>query len=106
MTDQPTTPPPSDREGTGPAPEEAGAEDEQNRTALLPVGLVFLVVGLTGLTNDSMRYASLAFLPVGVVFLILAAQGRPGGDEDAAATAERPGAEPGGSAEGPDVTPR
>ncbi|GIG34748.1 DUF3784 domain-containing protein [Cellulomonas pakistanensis] len=106
MTDQPTTPP-SEPDGPGRAPTEAGAEDEQNRAAFFPIGLVFLVLGLMGFANDSMRYASFAFLPVGVVFLILAAQGRSGGAEDAAPAAEPPGSQPGpGPAEGPDVTPR
>jgi hypothetical protein len=83
-----------------PAATPAEAEEEsQDRAAYLPIGIVFLVLGLGGLMNDSMRYAALAFVPVGVVFLILALQGRQ--DDRPAA-----GTEPTDPASPPDVTPR
>jgi hypothetical protein len=70
--------------------------------AYLPIGLVFLTLGLTGLVSDSMRYASFAFLPVGVTFLVLALRSRGTGEAEPSA-APAPG-EPGET--GPDVTPR
>lgn len=79
---------------TGPAGS-AGKEDASTAdVAYLPIGLVFLILGLSGLVSDSMRYASFAFLPVGVTFLVLALRSR-GADET------EPDREP-----GPDVTPR
>jgi hypothetical protein len=94
MSSEGQTPP--DEPTATPAP----AEDEpQDRAAYLPIGIVFLVLGLGGLTNDSMRYAALAFVPVGIVFLILALQGRQ--DDRPAA-----GTEPTDPADPPDVTPR
>lgn len=64
-----------------------GDDDTQNRAAYLPIGLVFLILGLSGLFNDSFRYGALAFVPVGVVFLILAMQGRSGDADDDASPA-------------------
>lgn len=74
MTDQPDPASP-------PEPEPA-SDDAQARVAYLPIGLVFLVLGFSGLFNDSLRYGAMAFLPVGFVYLILAMQGRT--DDDAA----------------------
>ena len=74
MADQP--------EPTSPPQPEPPSDDAQARVAYLPIGLVFLVLGFSGLFNDSLRYGALAFLPVGFVFLILAMQGRT--DDDAA----------------------
>jgi hypothetical protein len=85
-------------EPTGPTvPTPASEADAKNpNAAFLPIGIVFLVLGLSGLSNDSMRGTSYAFIPVGITFLILSA---------------RPGKKGGGGAEvqdppGPDVTPR
>jgi hypothetical protein len=72
-------------------------EDGQDRAAYLPIGIVFLVLGLGGLLNDSFRYSALAFVPVGIVFLTLGLQGRRDG------AADPDSADPG---EPPDVTPR
>lgn len=84
----------------GPPPDEAkGAKDGQDRAAYLPIGIVFLVLGLGGLLNDSFRYSSLAFVPVGIVFLTLGLQGR---QDDA----DPPDAGGAGPVEPPDVTPR
>ena len=76
-----------------------GEEDGQDRAAYLPIGIVFLVLGLGGLLNDSFRYSSLAFVPVGIVFLTLGLHGR---QDDA----DPPDAGRAGPVEPPDVTPR
>lgn len=71
-----------------PDPEPA-SDDAQARVAYLPIGLVFLVLGFSGLFNDSLRYGAMAFLPVGFVFLIVAMQGRTSDDiEDGAQRGE------------------
>ncbi len=72
MADQP--------EPTNPPQPEPVSDDTQARVAYLPIGLVFLVLGFSGLFNDSLRYGAIAFLPVGFVFLVLALQGRTGDD--------------------------
>jgi hypothetical protein len=76
---EPTRPPqpePAPPEQPGPASDAAEA-----RVAYLPIGLVFLVLGFSGLFNDTLRHGAIAFLPVGFVFLVLALQGR--SDDDA-----------------------
>lgn len=85
---------------TGSTPEDDASSSAD--VAYLPIGLVFLILGLSGLVSDSMRYASFAFLPVGVTFLVLALRSRGTGEAEPAA-APAPG-EPGEP--GPDVTPR
>lgn len=90
MADQPVPPTPPEpgaidpvAPGTGVASEaEPAPDDTQTWAAYLPIGLVFLVLGFSGLVNDSLRYAALAFLPVGFVFLILAMRGRTADDPD------------------------
>lgn len=90
MADQPAPPTPPDpgaidpvSPGTGAASEaEPAGDDAGTRVAYLPIGLVFLVLGLSGLFNDSLRYGAMAFLPVGFVFLILAMQARSDDDAD------------------------
>ncbi|NHT17474.1 hypothetical protein [Cellulomonas sp. IC4_254] len=90
MADQPAAPTPPDpgaidpvSPGTGAASEmEPAGDDAGTRVAYLPIGLVFLVLGVSGLFNDSLRYGALAFLPVGFVFLILAMQARWDDDAD------------------------
>lgn len=103
MADQPAPPTPPDpgapdpvTPGDGPTGgAEPAGDDAQARVAYLPIGLVFLVLGLSGLFNDSLRYGAIAFLPVGFVFLVLAVQGR-SDDEDA---------QPSASDAGPDADP-
>lgn len=87
MSDERAPAPPDEPGGprTGPA-QEPGEDTAGARAAYLPIGIVFLVLGMSGLLNDSMRYASFAFFPVGVVFLVLAMQGR----SDEAADQEAP----------------
>jgi hypothetical protein len=88
------------------APDDATASDAapgaparqgsgSSRSAFLPIGLTFLVLGLIGFAADGMRTSSFAFLPVGITFLILGMVSKGDGDED---DAEASG--------GPDVTPR
>ncbi|WP_158371079.1 hypothetical protein [Cellulosimicrobium cellulans] len=94
MSDERAPAPPDEpggpRTGSAPEPEQdsAGAG-----AAYLPIGIVFLVLGMSGLLNDSMRYASLAFFPVGVVFLVLAMQGRSAESADPEAHPGEPSAD-------------
>jgi hypothetical protein len=76
--DQPAPSTRPDPDGTDPVGPGTGkaADDARHRVAYLPIGLVFLVLGFSGLFDESLRYAAMAFLPVGFVFLILALQGR------------------------------
>ncbi|MBW0253734.1 hypothetical protein [Cellulomonas sp. PS-H5] len=74
MADQP--------EPSSPPQPEPASDDAQARLAYLPIGLVFLVLGFSGLFNDTLRYGAIAFLPVGFVFLVLALQGRSGDDAE------------------------
>lgn len=76
-----------------------GEQDGQDRAAYLPIGIVFLVLGLGGLLNDSFRYPALAFVPVGIVFLTLGLQGRQADGAESEAGPADPG-------EPPEVTPR
>jgi hypothetical protein len=88
MADQPEpASPPQPGPASPPQPEPA-SDDAPTGVAYLPIGLVFLVLGFSGLFSDSLRYGAMAFLPVGFVFLILAMQGRAGDDEDGAAPGE------------------
>ncbi|VTR75800.1 hypothetical protein [Cellulomonas hominis] len=98
MPDQPADP-------DQPSPEPVAGTTNPN-VAFLPIGVVFLVLGLSWLANDSMRGASFAFIPVGVTFLVLSMRkggtgGAPAGPE--AGQEDQPGA---GGEPGPDVTPR
>jgi hypothetical protein len=92
MSDERAPAPPDEPGGprTGPA-QESEQDSAGAGAAYLPIGIVFLVLGMSGLLNDSMRYASFAFFPVGVVFLVLAMQGRSG---EAADQEAPPGAPP------------
>jgi hypothetical protein len=98
---------------------EPSAAAKNPSAAFLPIGLVFLVLGLSGLANDSMRGTSYAFIPVGITFLILSIQGgKKAGDDGATAppgpdspvTPHVPTAVGDGpradDRPGPDVTPR
>lgn len=97
MADEPGSVTPPDPRPDGDEAAAAGtardAADESNRAAYLPIGLVFLILGASGLMSDTMRFASFAFLPVGVVFLILAMQGRT--DDDGERRAVAPDVDPG-----------
>jgi hypothetical protein len=87
MSEQPQPPAPeAEQDGTNP------------NAAFLPIGLVFFILGLSGLTNESMRSTSYAFLPIGIAFLLLGV--RSGRGEKAA------GAPPGEPPVDPDITPR
>lgn len=92
----PSTPPPGEPGAPPPADDD---EDGQTRAAFLPIGIVFLVLGIGGLLNDSMRSSAVAFLPVGFVFLVLGLQGRRGDVGDDEPTVGTDDA-------GPDVMPR
>ncbi len=74
-------------------PEDPGAEDgtgARDRAAFLPIGIVFLVLGLGGLANESFRLAGLPFIAIGATFLILGLQSGDGGG-DAGADADGDG---------------
>ncbi|TKR27308.1 hypothetical protein FA014_00995 [Cellulomonas hominis] len=82
MSDERTPAPPDEPGGPGSGPPPEPAEDATGgRAAYLPIGIVFIVLGMSGLLNDSMRASAFAFFPVGVVFLILAMQGRSESDD-------------------------
>jgi hypothetical protein len=68
-------------------------EHDDGGRAYLPIGLVFCVLGLAGLVNDSMRPSAFAFFPIGITFLILGMRGQAGD-------------EPEEDAPGTDLTPR
>lgn len=95
MSEQPPPPAPAgDEEGSG-----------NPNAAFLPIGIVFLVLGLAGLANDSMRASAFAFLPVGIVFMVLSIRSAAPG----AAASDGPAVSAGPEAhgpDGPDVTPR
>jgi hypothetical protein len=74
-------------------------DDSDPNAAFLPIGIVFLVLGLSGLASDSMRGTSAAFLPVGIVFLVLSLRSATRGHDDG-------GAAPQEGPPAPDVTPR
>lgn len=100
-------------------PDRARKPGGNANAAFLPIGITFLVLGLGGLANESMRSSAYAFLPVGIVFLVLSLRSSDE-DEDAEPTAApapqdgAPGSEdgpaegrgPGTRPAGPDVTPR
>jgi|GEM_PF-6322357 len=102
-------------------PDRARKPGGNANAAFLPIGITFLVLGLGGLANESMRSSAYAFLPVGIVFLVLSLRSSDDDeDEDAEPTAApapqdgAPGSEdgpgegrgPGVPPAGPDVTPR
>lgn len=98
MSDERAPAPPDEPGGPGSVPPREPAEDPAGgRAAYLPIGIVFLVLGLSGLLNDSMRYAAFAFFPVGVVFLVLAMQG----SSDETADQEAPPRGPSADDDGP-----
>lgn len=83
-----------------PSPPGPPDDDSKPNVAFLPIGLTFFVLGLTGLSNDSMRGTSSAFLPIGIVFILLSLRSRtrnPTGGAETPPEAEPPR---------PDVTPR
>ncbi len=111
MSEPPQTPPP--------APDGAEEDASNPNAAFLPIGITFLVLGLGGLANDSMRGPAFAFLPVGIVFIVLSIRSAVPGSGGASAQEASPGppapeppaASPGTGARGPeargpDVTPR
>jgi len=102
-------PPPAEPPPAEPPPAEPPAEAGNPGAAFLPIGIVFLVVGLSWLANDSMRGAAFAFLPVGVTFLVLSMRSANSGTADEAVEGpdDGPVVDDGPVAgDGPDVTPR